>query len=162
MQNIAKLLNEMIEYFQSDIKRINHFMKVWAYANAIAKNENIDCKKQEILETAAIVHDIGIKISEKKYNSSSGKYQQIEGPPIARGILEKLEYEEDIIDRVCFLVANHHTYTNIDDIDYQILVEADFIVNIYEDNMKKEEIINIDKKIFKTNTGHMYIKTIFL
>jgi HD superfamily phosphodiesterase len=162
MYNIGKLINELIDYFQNDAKRINHFMKVWAYAKAIGENEEIDDNKQMILETAAIVHDIGIKVSEAKYNSSSGKYQQIEGPAIAREVLEKLRYNENIIDRVCFLVANHHTYINIDDIDYQILVEADFIVNIYEDSMQTEEILNIDKKIFKTKTGHMYIKKMYL
>ena len=31
------------------------------------------------------------------------------------------------------LLSINHTYNNIDEIDYQILVEADFLVNIMED-----------------------------
>lgn len=158
----SKLITETINYFQNDTKRINHFLKVWAYAKAIGENENIAFEKMEILETAAIVHDIGIKISEEKYNSSSGKYQQLEGPPIAKKMMEKLHYDKSIIDRVCFLIANHHTYTNIDDVDYQILVEADFLVNIQEDNMSAEEIQRINKKIFKTNTGQVYLNIMYL
>jgi len=41
--------------------------------------ENLDNVKQDILEIVTILHDIGIKISEQKYNSCSVKYQQIEG-----------------------------------------------------------------------------------
>ena len=45
--------------------------------------------------------------------------------------LSKLGYDKKIIERVSYLVAHHHTYNEIDDVDYQILVEADFLVNIH-------------------------------
>ena len=61
---------------------------------------------QNQLETAAYVHDIGIKISEEKYNSSAGKYQEIEGPPIAEEMLTKLGYDKDVIERVSYLVGH--------------------------------------------------------
>lgn len=84
------IINEMIKYYAGDVKRINHFMKVYSFAKTIGEIEKIGSEKQEVLEIAAIVHDIGIKLSEQKYNSSSGKYQQIEGSVIARELLEKL------------------------------------------------------------------------
>jgi uncharacterized protein len=77
---------------------------------------------------AAIVHDIGIKISEIKYNSSSRKYQQIEGPAVAKELLKKLDYNSSIIARTFFLIAHHHTYNRIDDMNFQIIVEADFLL----------------------------------
>lgn len=162
MNKTGELTSEMIAYYQKDKKRINHFLKVYSFAKAIAENENIGIQKQYILETAAVVHDIGIKKSEEKYNSSSGAYQQIEGPPIAAAMLESIGYEKSIIDRVCYLIANHHTYTNIDDIDYQILVEADFLVNIFEDSLEEREIKNIKEKIFKTTTGKLYLDQLYL
>ena len=57
------------------------------------------------------------------------------------------------IERICYLVGHHHTYSNIDGIDYQILVEADFLVNFYEDNLAKDAIDNALQKIFRTEAG---------
>ena len=85
---------EMIKYYAGDKKRINHFIKVHGYAKAIGEAEGLDERTMLILETAAYVHDIGIKISEEKYNSSAGKYQEIEGPPIAEEMLTKLRYNK--------------------------------------------------------------------
>lgn len=85
----------------------------------------------------------------EKYNSSAGNYQKIEGPAVARKILNESGFEIELIDRICFLVANHHTYDKVDYIDYQILIEADFLVNIFEDGFGKEKIILIKEKYFK-------------
>lgn len=158
----GKLIHSMIEYYAGDARRIQHFLKVYSYAKAIGELEGIREELQEILEAAAIVHDIGIKISEEKYNSSSGKYQELEGPPVARQMLSELGYEPEFIERVCYLIAHHHTYNNIDGMDYQILVEADFLVNISEDNMQEEQIKSVREKIFKTKTGIEFINKIFL
>jgi len=162
MMKIGRLISDMILYYSGDVKRINHFLKVYSFAKAIGENEVIDNAKQEILEVAAIVHDIGIKVSEQKYNSSAGKYQQIEGPKVAQEMLKILDYNEVIIERVCFLIAHHHVYTNIDDVDYQILVEADFLVNIEEEHLPLESIQKIKKQIFKTKTGNMYVQHLYL
>lgn len=157
-----KLILCMIEYFRNDPKRINHFIKVNSFANLIAQGENVGSEKMKIIDVASIVHDIGIKISEDKYNSSAGKYQELEGPNEAKKMLSMLKFEDNLIERVCYLVGHHHTYKDIVDIDYQILVEADFIVNIYEDNSSRESVESIKKKIFKTNTGINIIEDMFL
>jgi HD superfamily phosphodiesterase len=129
------ILIAMIQYFGSDVHRINHALKVYGFASAICRSENITRETIDIVEIAAILHDIGIPAAEKKYKSCIGKYQEIEGPPVAREILEKLSVRPEIVDRVCYLIGNHHTYTKIDHIDFQILVEADWLVNIHEDQM---------------------------
>ncbi|MDD6572398.1 MAG: HD domain-containing protein [Thermoflexaceae bacterium] len=156
-----QLICEMIRYYSNDPKRIQHFMKVHDFSRTIGILEGLNDKQLFILETAAIVHDIGIKASEEKYGNCMGKYQELEGPPIARLMLTKLGYEVDVIERVCFLVGHHHTYTNIDKADYQILVEADFIVNLYEDAASMDAILNAYQKIFRTNTGREILKTMF-
>lgn len=157
-----KIISAMIDYYKGDPRRINHFMKVYAFAKNIGMEEGLDSRTQNILETAAVVHDIGIKLSEEKYNSSSGKYQEIEGPAEAEKLLKRLGVEDDVIERVSYLVGHHHTYGNINGMDYQILVEADFIVNIYEDNESRDAVMNIKNKIFKTKTGKKYIDAMFL
>lgn len=161
MISTNNILIEMINYYQGDPKRIQHFLKVHSFAKFIAEQENLTPDKLYILEIASLMHDIGIKIAEQKYNSSNGKYQELEGPAPAREILEKLRVDANVIDRVCFLIAHHHTYNNIDNIDYQILVEADFLVNLYEDNCPKQAVENALNRIFKTKTGINLCKTIF-
>lgn len=162
MGDVSILINEMIGYYAGDVKRINHFLKVYAFAKTIGEMEHLSQEKQSILEKAAIVHDIGIKVSEQKYNSSSGKYQELEGPEIAKELLLKLNYSDDIISRVCYLVGHHHTYQAIDDIDFQILIEADFLVNIHEDKMLKETIIKLRDRYFKTGAGTRYLESLYL
>lgn len=161
MNNNNELLLEMIKYYEGDPKRIQHFLKVYEFSKLIGELENLDKETQFILETSAIVHDIGIKAAEEKYQSSNGKLQEQEGPAIAKDMLSSLGYKAGIIDRVCFLVGHHHTYTNIDGMDYQILVEADFLVNIYEDNLSKEVALKALNNIFRTKAGINLIKTMF-
>lgn len=163
MQKISdKLILKMINYFDGDDRRINHALKVYAFAKNIAELEGIIEEKKEIVEISSILHDIGIKVSEEKYNSSAGKYQELEGPQVARDLLDEFNIEKNIIDRVCFLIAHHHTYSNIDDIDLQILIEADFIVNIYEDSMKNDAIETVKSKYFKTKTAIEILNSMYL
>jgi hypothetical protein len=67
-----------------------------------------------------------------------------------------------VIDRVCFITGNHHTYTKIDGIDFQILVEADFLVNIFEDDLGREATESTGVRIFKTEAGKNLLRTMYL
>ena len=158
---INKLHYEMISLYSGDPKRIQHFCKVHSYAKLIAEMERLDKETQFILEVAALTHDIGIHFCEEKYGNCNGKLQEKEGPAIAEQLLKKLQFDEKVIERVKYLIAHHHTYNAIDSIDYQILVEADFLVNICEDKISKEKIINIYQKIFKTESGKKICKKMF-
>lgn len=155
------IINELLIYFQQDVRRINHALKVYAYAHALSGLEGLSEKERLIVDLAAVLHDIGIKEAERKYSSSTGKYQEMEGPPIAKQILSEYQIEEEIIDRVCFLIGNHHSYQKIDGLDFQILVEADFIVNIFEENVGKNAIESIKKKYFKTANGIKIVETMY-
>src|SRR5574344_2176982 len=103
---ISKLIDKMIKYETGCPKRINHFLKVYSFAKLIAENENLSDDIMQIVSVASIVHDIGIKISIDKYNSTSGKYQEKEGPAVAKKMLSALGFKQDLIDRVSFLIAN--------------------------------------------------------
>lgn len=157
-----KLIEKMMEYYAGDPKRVQHFLKVYEFAKLIGESESLDTETMHILRTAAIVHDIGIKISEEKYGSSNGKYQEKEGPAVAEPMLLALGYDEAVIDRVLFLIAHHHTYNEIEGLDYQILVEADFLVNLFEDGSSREAAQKVQKNIFQTNTGTKYLSDLFL
>ena len=116
-----------------------------------------------MLNVTAILHDIGIKKAEEIYQSSSGKYQEKLGPEIAAQLLQQFpDVSKEESERIQYLIGHHHTYNNIKDIDYQILVEADFLVNIYEDQLPFDNIIKVRENIFKTQTGIQLINTIYL
>ena len=158
---INKLHLAMIELYRGDAKRIQHFCKVHSYAKLIAETENVDKKCLFTIEAAALTHDIGIHFCEEKYGNCNGKLQEKEGPAIAEKLLGELGFDQDVSGRVQYLIAHHHTYHNIDGLDYQILVEADFLVNLFEDNLSKEAALNAYQNIFKTETGKRICKEMF-
>lgn len=158
---LNKLHLAMIELYSGDAKRIQHFCKVHGYAKLIAETENVDKKCLFILEAAALTHDIGIHVCEEKYGNCEGKLQEKEGPAIAEKLLRELGFEEDVSERVQYLIAHHHTYDNVDGIDYQILVEADFLVNIMEGGLSKETALDTYNNIFKTECGKKICKEMF-
>lgn len=155
------LFMEMIRYYEGDAKRIQHFVKVHSFAKLIGEMEHVGEETMKILEAAAYVHDIGIKPAESRYGSSNGKLQEQEGPAAAREMLERLGFEEKLVERVCYLVGHHHTYTNVDGIDYQILIEADFLVNLYEDDLSRDTAASVCEKIFRTQSGRRICRLMF-
>ena len=158
---IAKVALAMMQKNSGDIIRIEHSLKVFGYAQLLGVAESLDEKTLEILEISALLHDIGIHIAEKKYGISTSHYQELEGPPVANEILTTLEFEPEIIKRVCFIIGRHHTFTSIDGIDFQLLIEADFLVNSTEDHLTDTQITNFAKSIFKSETGFSYLKLVF-
>lgn len=160
-QQLDDLFMDMIAYYDGDPKRIQHFTKVHSYARLIGIGDELDDASLFILEAAAYTHDIGIRVAEEKYGRCDGKLQEQEGPIIAQKMLSQLGFENYIVERICFLIGHHHTYDNIDGLDYQILVEADFLVNLYEDDAGNRAIDKAYKRIFKTETGKKIFRLMF-
>ena len=161
MEKTNELIMEMIDYYAGDAKRVQHFIKVHSFAKLIGTLENLDEDRLLILETAAVVHDIGIKLCEEKYGRCDGKLQEAEGPTLAKNMLERLGYEAAVIERVCYLVGHHHTYSDMDGIDYQILVEADFLVNLFEDNASETACKSALDHVFRTKSGSAICEKMF-
>ena len=143
----------MMEYDKGSAKRIQHFLKVYEFAKLIGQLEELDDDLQFVLETAALVHDIGIRNALEKYGTSAGPYQEKEGVVEAELLLKKLGFSPEIIARVVYLVGHHHTFTDIVGVDYQILVEADFLVNLYEHDHSYKNREHTYATMFKTQGG---------
>jgi len=156
-----KLLEAMIAHDAGDAKRIQHTVKVYHFAKLIGQEEGLEEQLQDTLEAAAIVHDIGIRPALAKYGSCGGKLQEQEGPALAEEMLGKLGYDTDVMQRVCWLVGHHHTYTDVEGADYQILLEADFLVNLFEDGCDQEAVRHAYDTIFRTETGKRICRTMF-
>lgn len=160
MDILSRLFMDIVA-FDPHLRRTNHLLKVASYGVMIAGEENLSADKKMLVQAACLLHDIGIKPSREKYDSPAGHYQQIEGPPLAKNLLEKHGFRPEFVERVCFLVAHHHDYANIDDLDYRILVEADFLVNCDEGGMDKEKIAEIRIRHFKTAAGTRLLDSLF-
>ena len=158
---IRKLYKKMVEFYKGDPAHIQHFVKVHSFAKLIGEEEKLDQDTLFVLEAAALVHDIGIKPSLERYGRENGKLQEQEGPACAEAMLKELGFAPEVIRRVCYLVGHHHTYTNMDGMDYQILVEADFLVNYLESGMSESAIRESVAKIYKTKAGTELAKEMF-
>ena len=150
----------MEKYFNDDSKRILHAKKVLEYAEKIMTKEG---GEKRVIMPAAILHDIGIKECERKYNSTNGKLQEKEGPPIAKRLLDKINYDCVYVDEILEIIANHHSFGKVNTLNFQIIYEADWLVNLAEDFKKttraqKERIIN---KNFKTEIGIRIARKLF-
>ncbi|MDF2841522.1 MAG: hypothetical protein K0Q99_2294 [Clostridia bacterium] len=156
---IEKITAEMREIFKEIPYGIDHTLKVLSNAENIMDGEGIGGDERELIVIVAILHDIGAVEALHKYGSIDGVYQEKEGPAIARAILHKLAYANDKIDRICYIIGNHHTPSKIDGLDFQIQWEADLIENLLGKEIKqdKEKLVDIIDKNFKTNTGRAMI-----
>ena len=155
------LLFEMEKYLGSDERRINHAKKVLEFAEQLLNKENAE---PLVVISAAILHDIGIHKAEEKYKSSAGSYQELEGPPIARAIMEKLQFKKEIIGEVCEIIANHHSPGKIDTVNFKVLYDADWLVNLKDefDTKDKEGLGKIIDKVFLTSSGKELAKQLYI
>jgi len=156
-----KLISEMKNIFGDDTKRINHALSVSNFAEKIQAAEGGDAL---VVKASAILHDIGIQQAERKYNSSAGKYQEIEGPPIAEEILKKYNLDSEAIEHICNIIANHHTLNDFDTTEFRIILDADRLVNIHEalPDASGEKLQKIIDSKFKTQEGKRIAKKLFL
>ncbi len=147
-----RIAQEMKRYFGSDTKRINHALKVAQYAEEILK---IEGGHPLVVLGAAYLHDIGIKRAEEKYGNASPEYQEKEGPDIAREILYKLNVQKSIVDEICDIIGHHHHPRQKETLNFQIVYEADHLVNLEEEKLHKkpEELQEMAVNVFRTVTG---------
>lgn len=161
MERREKLMLAMTRYECGVPQRVQHFIKVHAFARLIGLSEGLDARTQEILETAALVHDIGIRPALEKYGDAAGPLQEKEGEAPARQMLTELGYDAALVERVCYLVAHHHTYAGAAGADYRILLEADYLVNAFEGGQSEDAIRAARGSFFETKTGKQLLDDMF-
>lgn len=159
---LNQIMSKMIWYSRGNQHDIDHFLKVHAYSRLIGQMEALDLRTQEILEIAATLHDIACPLCRVKYGNTDGSHQEDESEALLRPFLEEFSLPAETLERVIYLVSHHHTYTHIDGIDYQVLVEADFLVNASESKMARESIAAFGQRVFKTNTGKALLSKMYL
>ncbi len=151
---------EMKKYFRQDFKRIGHATRVARHAERIARGEG---GNMAVILASAYLHDIGIHEAERKYNSTAPKYQEQEGPPIAKDILTRLGAKEELIEEVCDIVGHHHHPRPDETVNFKVLYDADLIVNLEEKHketpLDADRLTNIISKSFLTESGRKEAKS---
>jgi putative nucleotidyltransferase with HDIG domain len=160
-ERITRVRAAMKEYFGNDSRRIDHALRVTSFASRLMEEEPAD---QELVLATALLHDIGIPEAERKFGSSAGNLQEVEGPPVAREILARLGYNEPFITEVCQIIASHHSPGEVETDNFRIIWDADWLVNLGDecDLSERDKTGKIIDKTFMTGTGKGMAKEIYL
>lgn len=158
---VSEIAKKMIACSDGNLHDINHFLKVYAYAKTIGECEELDPSVLETLEIAALLHDIACPLCREKYGNTNGKDQEREGVLLARDFLRDADLSPACLERILYLIGHHHTLTGIDGLDYQILVEADYLVNADESGYSPEHIRRTQARVFRTKTGNTLLEAIY-
>ena len=153
INNEAYLLYSALCYERGHCRRTQHILKVYALAKLLGEQERISTEEQQILQAAAILHDIAIKYCKDNYDGDAGQEKQKkEAPHLVNSFLQEANYLPSYIPRILELVVKHHDYDAPKDRSLQILMEADLIINCYE-NCQSSGKIRCIKNFFQTSSG---------
>ncbi len=154
-----QLIESMKREFGTDQKRIAHALAVLDYAERLLCTEEAEPR---VVVAAAVLHDIGIQEAERKHGSAAGKYQELEGPPIAERILRSLGFAESAIQHVCEIVAHHHS-GGFDSGEFRILWDADTLVNARDEPSDEdpEQVRDRVLEILQTESGKLLAAKVF-
>jgi HD superfamily phosphohydrolase YqeK len=153
---------EMKRYFGKDLKRIDHALKVARFSERILKGEG---GNPLVILCAAYLHDIGIREAKKERQETGtdcSLQQETEGVPIAWKILERLNLKKEDSEEICDIIGHHHHPREEGTLNFQVLFEADWLVNMEEKGLSQEEVQAIIKKSFKTEAGRKLAEELFL
>jgi hypothetical protein len=154
-------MEKMIKTSGGNIHDIEHLVKVWSYAKTIGELEALDDETQFLLEAEAITHDIACPVCRERYGNANGKLQEQESPSLIKAFFADMDLAESQTDRISHVVGHHHTYEGVDGQDWQILLEADYIVNASENGYTKDNIRNFQNRHARTIAGKRLIQEVF-
>lgn len=160
-QQIAAAIEKMLAFYRGNQADIQHFLKVWALAKTIGEQEQLEESLQQTLELAAVVHDIACPLCREKYGNTHGKHQEAESAPLLEAFFQGLPVDPAVLPRVTDLVCHHHTYADVNGIDYRILLEADFLVNAAESGYSQRVVESARKRVFRTETGLRLLREMY-
>jgi len=152
---------EMKRHFKQDFKRIGHATRVARYAEQIGREEQGNLA---VILTAAYLHDIDTTEAERRHESSAARYQEEEGPPVAREILSRVGAREELIEEVCDIVGHHHHPRAEETVNFKAVYDADTLVNLEEKQkdvpIEPEKLTGIIEKSFKTESGRNLARSV--
>ena len=154
-------MEKMIKTSGGNIHDIEHLVKVWSYAKTIGELEALDDETQFLLEAEAITHDVACPVCHERYGNANGKLQEQESPSLIKAFFADMDLAEAQTARISHVVGHHHTYEGVDGQDWQILLEADYIVNASENGYTKENIRNFLNRHARKKKKKRLIQEVF-
>lgn len=88
--------------------------------------------------------------------SIEGQLQEIECLPAAGKIIEGLHLDEKAIKEVCEIIGCRHSRAEIDTVNFKIVWDADWLVNlpdVYDEKDSAKLVVDIISETFLTQTG---------
>jgi HD domain len=126
----AELLSELASHFGEDERRIEHAMMVLGHAEALlARVPNAD---PVVVVAAAITHDFGIVEAERRHGKSTGTLQEKYGPDLVAPVLRRVGLGDEKVGEVCDIIASHHSPPLQPSVNFNLLYESDWLVNIHD------------------------------
>ena len=162
MMKVSEAITKLIAVGGGIEHDICHFLKVWGFARTIGEAEGLDERTLMTLEFAAVVHDIACPALRKELGNAPGGEQEKAGPAMVREFFQGSGIDEAMLERISYLVGHHHTYAGVDGLDYQILLEADFLVNAGEHEKDRKAVSSFHEKVFKTRTGLKLLEDMYM
>ena len=147
-----QLIAAMKAELGDDQPRVTHALRVLEAAQEILRGE---AANPRIVVAAALLHDIGIQEAERRHGSAAPKFQELEGPPIARRILEALDFAGLDIQAICRTVGSHHSARDAAGPEFDVVWDADWLVNLPDEAGDKHghDLRAFIDKVFRSATG---------
>ena len=147
-----QLLQDAVMFEQGHLRRSTHILQVYALTKIIANGEKLSKQERNVVQAAAILHDIAIKVCKEKYQDASQSNQKKEAPELVMSFLNKYAYDKEERDEILDLVLHHHDYSKDRGRIHQVLIEADLLVGCFEHEDTKKKVLEISH-LFQTETG---------
>lgn len=143
---------EIKKYFRTDFEQVNHALAVSHYAERILKMEG---GNPLVVLGAACLHDIGLHETSEKNDALGAEAQKAKRLVVAKGILEKLDVQREVITEICDLILELQGPKTHETLELQILLEAEWLAKIKEKDRsnRPEELERLIAETFKTKTG---------
>lgn len=158
---VSEIMKRMIDFSEGNPHDIAHFLKVYALAKTIGESEGLDEETQLVLEAAAITHDIACALCREKYGNSDGPRQEWDYRRQVRLLLKDTGLTDCQIDRASYVVGHLHAPGSVQGMDYQILVEADYLANADENSYPISKIRSDKNTLFQTASGISLLESIY-
>lgn len=138
-----------------DQKNSWHIYDVWTHTEVALSNSNYDFEER----LALLLHDIGKPFSYQDEEVRHFRGHAKVSSQMSRNILNRLNFDDDYIDKICYLIENHDTKIT----DEQIKDNYDLCLKLLE--IQKSDALahhpdKLDKRIDYLKETHKKLLTI--
>lgn len=154
-ERIEELIEAVDKFFGDNGKEDRaHAHSVWLIAKTIAEEEGLDKDQMDLVEKAAIIHDVSCPLCRSLYGKAEGRMQEVHSREVIDPLLSILNWSKETKEKLISIASRHHTYSDSDSIEEVVLKEADALVNLSGmEEFDVNQAIWFGANVFRTKTG---------